>query len=571
MSICSLILCLSLLADEPPRQFRHWIGGKDAGRLEAAFSESRVITNNRLRIERGGGLLEQNLTQEISRNDDGEITASWTLGLSKELQHGRAKWSPTEPKILRLSSPGKKNDVLIPIGQDVLLWPPDIDKKMRSAARGLSPIRIVSFSFPSSSVSHTELMPECHDPLVGFPDAVRYSGTAKEGGSVSQITSWICPSAGQIKQISSNSGLIIITQRGELGRPAESLGPGLFEWTLRKLPHIPFLAWRNEVRISGLPNVAESLQQKKVGAGEYLLSRAPLPDDDETRQLPVRNNNPDEAEDPQYLADSPLLGLNDAAINGLAVRLNPKQGATRWELACQVTGFVFYLIRDKSLEVGFASAPEVAKNLKGDCTEHTVLMIALLRRLGVPARAAFGWAGLDDGREASLGLHAWAEVKIGKRWIPMDPTFNQAPAGACRVATSTSNLNSVAELGWDLGLALGSALNIVTAPIMIEGNLLIIDDISVRSENGSWKYANGRLCLEHPRYGQVFVSGNVPSLTARDAKFVHTPNNPAARYTNSQRQLAIDCGKNRWLYFEGLDERSALAILRGLVITAGRE
>jgi hypothetical protein len=570
MNICSVLLCLPLLAGEPPRLYRHWIGGKDAGGVEASFSESRATTVNRLKIERGGAVVEQLLEQDISRAENGEIAATWTLRLAKEMHTGKASWLPHEPGFLRVSHQGKK-DILIPLDDGVLLWPPAIDEKLRAAAKSSSPLRIGTFSFQSSSVSHLDVTPEYPDPINGFPNAVRFSGTLQEGASVSRITTWICPQAGQIKQISSSGGLLIITQRVELGAPSESLGPSLFEWTLRKLPHIPFLAWRDEVRISGLLSASESPQQRKVGAGEYLLTRAPLPDAVEARQMPVRSGSPREVEDGQYLSDSPLLGLNDPAIKGLAVRLNPSKGATRWELACQVTEFVFNLIRDKSLEVGFASAPEVARAPKGDCTEHTVLMVALLRRLGVPARAAFGWAGLDDGQEASLGLHAWVEVKIGDRWIPMDPTFNQAPAGACRVFASASNLNSVAELNWGLPPSVAAALSVSADPIKIMGSEVTIDSVSIKAPGASWKLSKGKLCLDHPRIGQVAVSGNIPTLAARGAKLMHSPGNLQARYEGSRRRLAIDCGRGRWLYFEGLDEGDALAILREIAISAGAE
>jgi hypothetical protein len=548
------------MTDNPPREFRHWIGGRDAGVLEVSFSEAQVSTSNKLKMQRRGSSITQSLQQDYSRNQRGEISVTWALGLASEIQRGRAFWSPTKPNSLRITSKGKVDSV-ISINPNVLLWPPDIDEKMRLAAQSEAPLQLSSFSFPSSSVSYLELLPEHPAPVGIFKDAILYRGTLKEGASISQITSWISPTAGQVSQISSNAGLIIITQRSELPPPGESSGQGLFEWMLRKLPSIPFLAWRDEIRITGLPEIAETPQQKKIGLGQYLMSRAAPPNDKEARQLPSRKQAGADTEDAPYLADSPLLGLNDAAIKGLIARLKVEADATRWALACRVNRFVFELIHDKGLDVGFATAPEVAGNPKGDCTEHTVLMIALLRCLGVPARAVFGWAGVDMGDQASLGLHAWVEVKIGKRWIPMDPTFDQSPAGAFRVTTGTSSLNSLAELGWDIGLPLEAGITVSAAQFEISGNQIVIDDVNLSVSKGEWLLSEGKVWLLHPALGAISVRGGMRSLPVLDTKHIHVPNRASARYTKSQGQLAVDCGKGRWLYFEGLSEGDALMVL----------
>jgi len=405
-------------------------------------------------------------------------------------------------------------------------------------------------------------MPEKPHPTDPFQDSVLYKGTLKDGAHVSQITSWISPTAGQIKQISSSGGLIIITQRKELKPPTEFSAPAFFEWTIRKLPQIPFLSWRDEIILSGLPDLKETPHQKKIEHGKYLLSRAAPPDSGEARQPPNRNATDIDSKDAPFLADSPLLGLNDAAITGLITRLNAKPGIGRWDLACQVNTFVFNLIRNKELELGFATAPEVARNPSGDCTEHTVLAIALLRRLGVPARAAIGWAGLEIGSETALGLHSWVEVKIGGRWIPIDPTFDQAPAGAFRIVTSNSDLNSIDELAWDLGPPLEDALNIKTYPLKINGEQLVIDDTAIKISRGAWKTSDDKIWLEHPELGQITVNGGIRNLPMTDSKYINFPGHPPARFTESIHQLAIDCGNGKWLYFEELCEDSALTILR---------
>ncbi|HYS80579.1 MAG TPA: transglutaminase domain-containing protein [Anaeromyxobacteraceae bacterium] len=58
------------------------------------------------------------------------------------------------------------------------------------------------------------------------------------------------------------------------------------------------------------------------------------------------------------------------------------------------------------------------------CRERTARYLALASRAGLRGRHAIGLA--HDGR--SLVWHEWAELLAGDRWIPIDPSFEQAPA-----------------------------------------------------------------------------------------------------------------------------------------------
>lgn len=566
LALC-MLLCLPLFGQEAyvhSRRFRHYIGGRGAGSLEVLFAENSAHTKNSLSVQRRDSVVEQYLVQDITRDSSGKISARWSISLGSQPHEGRAQWLPNEPEILRVIATADK-ETRVRLDPGVVLWPPEADEKMRRAARDMAPLQLTTFTFPFSTTSRLDLMPDSKEPLGIFADAIRFNGSFTEGASTSQITCWISPTEGQVKQVTSQGGLIIITQRVELPEPVNSGGPGLFEWTLSKLPHIPFLAWRNEIHVVGLPDIAENQQQKMIAPGEYILSRAEPPTGDDCRQLPIRGRIRPDPEEIQFLADSQLLGINDPAITGLIARLKISPSASRWEICCLVNAFVFDLLRDKGLDVGFATAPEVAVNPKGDCTEHTVLMVALLRRLGVPSRAAFGWVGVDEGTETILGLHAWAEAKIGQRWIPLDPTFDQGPAGAFRVKLNTSALDSYSELGWGMGEAPNS-LAVKTKPLDFTGNTLVIDDVTITLLTGRWATLNGRLFIDHPQAGQIAVNGNSRSLNPPDSKLIHVPGRTPARYARSNMRLAMDCGKNRWLYFDGLSEAAAMEVLKTIKI-----
>lgn len=73
-------------------------------------------------------------------------------------------------------------------------------------------------------------------------------------------------------------------------------------------------------------------------------------------------------------------------------------------------------------------ATDVLRQKKGDCTEHSLLAVSLLRAAGIPARRVDGVVYMvnDDGVPA-LYWHEWVEAYVGE-WTQMDPTFNQMVA-----------------------------------------------------------------------------------------------------------------------------------------------
>jgi transglutaminase-like putative cysteine protease len=75
-------------------------------------------------------------------------------------------------------------------------------------------------------------------------------------------------------------------------------------------------------------------------------------------------------------------------------------------------------------------ATDVLRQLKGDCTEHSLLAVSLLRASGIPARRIDGVVYMvnQDGVPA-LYWHEWVEAFVGE-WTQMDPTFNQVVADA---------------------------------------------------------------------------------------------------------------------------------------------
>jgi hypothetical protein len=99
--------------------------------------------------------------------------------------------------------------------------------------------------------------------------------------------------------------------------------------------------------------------------------------------------------------------------------------------ARSATALLLKWVNEYLEKVPLATVPDALETLdrgSGDCTEHAVLLAALARAVGLPARMV---AGIVYGDGMFL-YHAWVEVWLG-RWVPVDPALGQVPADATHV------------------------------------------------------------------------------------------------------------------------------------------
>jgi hypothetical protein len=83
---------------------------------------------------------------------------------------------------------------------------------------------------------------------------------------------------------------------------------------------------------------------------------------------------------------------------------------------------------EKRPSPGMPSALAVLAARQGDCNEHAVLLAAMCRAAGIPARVAAGLVYL----RGRFYYHAWNEVYLND-WVPVDATLNQFPADVTHV------------------------------------------------------------------------------------------------------------------------------------------
>ena len=163
------------------------------------------------------------------------------------------------------------------------------------------------------------------------------------------------------------------------------------------------------------------------------------------RNLPIQNQ-PDNEELSQFLKSTVYIQAEHPMIRAKAVEvLDGEMDA--WKSAQKLCRWVYESICDKNLKVGFGSALQTLESLAGDCTEHTVLMIAMARSVGIPARVC---AGLVFQRDAFY-YHFWPEVYVGE-WVAMEPTLGQTQADANHIQLAGSELESDSMLEFGEGV-----------------------------------------------------------------------------------------------------------------------
>jgi hypothetical protein len=131
----------------------------------------------------------------------------------------------------------------------------------------------------------------------------------------------------------------------------------------------------------------------------------------------ARRDAAEHADLDKFLRAERFVQSDDATLRAVADSVRAATGTDGWPLARAIAGFVNRHIVHKGMEHGYDSALDVYRTRAGDCTEHSLLTIALLRAAGIPARPAIGLAyGAPEG--AFVG-HMWVEAYVDY-WRTLD-------------------------------------------------------------------------------------------------------------------------------------------------------
>lgn len=230
----------------------------------------------------------------------------------------------------------------------------------------------------------------------------------------------------------------------ETGLVLEDIAGEIFTMRLEPKEVAKDINYSNDVLVSNAAMVDKPVQNPRERETLKLIIRGPLKENhlfcDERQQITRENDHflftskkisPDsipslqipiqEEEVKRWTEPSSFIQSDHPEIAETAKRII---GDTKnaWECAKKICTWVKDNMRT-SYSAQLTNALDVLRHREGDCTEHSVLFVALCRAIGIPSREVAGLIYVDYPKPGFY-FHQWAKVWIGK-WIDMDPTFNQ--------------------------------------------------------------------------------------------------------------------------------------------------
>lgn len=150
------------------------------------------------------------------------------------------------------------------------------------------------------------------------------------------------------------------------------------------------------------------ISRKRVRGGTRVTIEAgdtPVP-------VPLRNKK-------RYLRDTRFLNLGTASVQAMAKKFYNRKNEIRF-----IEKHVHDFIQGKTTGIPLLPARNIIASRSGDCTEHTILSVALLRANNIPARAVVGMILVPyfRGKKNVFVYHMWAEAWQGGRWRLVDAT-----------------------------------------------------------------------------------------------------------------------------------------------------
>ncbi len=287
------------------------------------------------------------------------------------------------------------------------------------------------------------------------------------------VTSWVDKLGKPIKAVMPAAGL------GDLTIIASDQATALNDFVPPELFLRTTLKANRKINRSAASRIVYRLTKKNAGA---VLTGLPVTDmqriskesDDSVELVVSRRPHVWVTENPtplspearrEYLEANLMINTEDPEL----IRLAKKAGAGEtnpFALADRLRRFVTDYVKHKNLNIGFATASEVARTREGDCSEHGVLLAALGRLNGLPARVAVGVAYVPVFGQASdiFGYHLWTQFYIDGRWVDFDAALRESQCSPARITFATSSLRNTGLA--DLSLPLLSKIGAIHLEIL---------------------------------------------------------------------------------------------------------
>ena len=141
-------------------------------------------------------------------------------------------------------------------------------------------------------------------------------------------------------------------------------------------------------------------------------------------------------------ASNRYIDQKNATIRQLAAEVESAE--TEAVLAGALAEKVYVWITRKDFSTVLATATEVARTRSGDCTEHAVLLAALARARGLPARVVVGLVYVPS--LGGFAYHMWNQIWCEGAWRFFDATRPDGRCGAGHIKIADAALDDQSGL-----------------------------------------------------------------------------------------------------------------------------
>ncbi len=454
------------------------LNGEKAGYTCSRFTRSgeTVVGESlsHLKIGRGSSPVESDVTTRTVETLDGRpVSVNTTVLISQQPTVTEVKFFPEEAVIVTVSA-GQVNVQTAKLPPETkLLWGAYREALLRGVVEGTT-YSVTQYS-PDLRLDrplHTEVK-------AGKVEAVRTAAGVQQGhrvetvmesvGGPLKIVAWVDNEGRTLRMEATSLGMTLTYLRVEKEQALADFKPkNVLEASLIGLEGV-YPDGADEVRyvLSGavaagkempLPPQTDYQRVRRLSDGSVLVtvSRERL---DALPRDPVDVPVPDGLK--PYLEPSQIVPTDDPKLQELAQLAAGKPRPTdRVALADELRRFVSEYVTQKNMDVGFASASEVARSRSGDCSEHAVLLTALARINGIPSRVAIGLVYLPEyqSRKNVLGYHMWTQCHVGDRWVDLDAALHESECSPRRIllCVSAPGYESLVDMGLGVLNSVGS-------------------------------------------------------------------------------------------------------------------
>lgn len=440
LAFCLWTLSAIALAD--PGQTRWYtvlMDGRKVGQLESLRSETaegiRHQDTLRMALVRNGEVIELVISESTLETPAGEPlafssrldTAGSRMASEARVEQGEVAWRSRGPAAEETRRFAWPEGALLPHGQRLL-----------AQARGTSPgtrygYRSIELgSGTPIDVEITVVGDEQIELPAGATAAIAIRQTTRGAGGEQTGELWLEPGTLEVLRLRLPLlGMTLDAARCDRACADAPNQPGdVFASTLVEAPRplsprerakpLRYRLLLDGTSPADLPRVAGQAPADEAGAGWVVVDPAGGTD----REPDAADLSPNrwlQSDHPELVELAAALAGNGSAVR----RMRRLESGVGRHLAV------------KSLRIGYASALDAARLGEGDCTEHALLLAALARASGIPARVATGLAYAPSfGERASVFVpHAWVFAWTGQRWEGFDAALGGYGAGHIALET----------------------------------------------------------------------------------------------------------------------------------------